>query len=173
MPRIGTLVLALACLCALALPAAAPAAIRAKTTVETKSGATRLVVKLTSTRALTARTRPRAVKVKRGRRTYLLARVRGSRAAAVSAGVWRSGAYRGSAAAALRALVGKGVKVLVTSRAGTASLSNTVTNPVIPTAPPAVTPPTTGSTPPAASRPAEIGGEEGKRQFHQALIDHM
>ncbi len=157
----------LVCLCALALPASAPAALRAKTSLETKSGAVRLVVKLTSTTRLTARTRPRSVKVKSGRRTYALTRARGAQAA-VAAGTWRSAAYRGRAAAALRSLAGKRVKVAVTTRAGTTTLNSNVPRPQQ-NAP--ITPPTIpGGSGPPAQRPAEVGGDAGKQQFHEALV---
>lgn len=170
-PRIGLLALVLVCLAALLAPATASAAFRAKTSVASANGASRIVVKLTSTTRLSARTRPRSVKVKVGRKLYALSRVRGTAVAAVAAGTWRSAAYRGAAGAAIAALAGKRVSVRVGSLAGTVSLPNTVARPPSATPTPGVTAPALpGGSAPPASRPAEVSGEEGKRQFHEALV---
>ncbi|HVE69613.1 MAG TPA: hypothetical protein VNB64_13630 [Solirubrobacteraceae bacterium] len=154
MPRIGTLVLVAGCLTALLLPASAPAALRAKTSVVTAGGASRLVVNLTSTTPLTVRTRPRSVRVRVGQRFYALGRVPGARATVVSAGVWRSAAYRGAAGLAVARLVGRPVRVLATSLAGTANLASIARRPPAPPGPtpPGPTPP--GPTPPGPNQPS-------------------
>jgi hypothetical protein len=121
-PVIGLLVVAF-----ILSAAPAEAAFKASTSLSSASGKVRLVVKLTSTKALTARTRPRSVKVKYGKKTYALAKARAS--ASVNAGTWRSAAYTGKAAAALSALAGKSVSVKVTSRAGTASARSAIPTP--------------------------------------------
>jgi hypothetical protein len=109
--------------------APANAAFKAGVSLSTSSGKVRLVVKLTSTRALTARTRPRSVKVKVGTKTYVLSKARVAAAKSVSAGTWRSAAYSGRAGAALSSLAGKSVSVKVTSLAGTTSVRSTVPKP--------------------------------------------
>lgn len=128
MPRRPLLAaLALAFLLGLAAPASADAALRATASIKTASGATRIVVKLSSPRALPLRSRPRTVKVKAGRKTYALARLRGSAvAAAVSYGTWRSAGARGAAAKPLVALAGRRITVLVATRAGTVTLKPAV-----------------------------------------------
>lgn len=171
MSRIGWLTTVLACLCILALPAAAPAAIRAKTTLQSASGTVRLVVKLTSTRSLTASTRPRSVKVKGGGKTYTLSRARGTSMATVSAGTWRSAVYRGRSAAGLSALAGKSVKVLVTSRAGTATV-----NSAVPRAPGPISP-GPGPAPNPSAQPLfqppgrELTGEETRPFLQRYLVN--
>ena len=135
----------------------AEAAFRAKSSLTTKAGATRLVVKLTSTTRLSARTRPRGVSVKAGRRIYKLARVRGTAAAAVRAGTFRTSGYRGSAAARLLALSGKRVSVRVRTLAGTRTLRSRVAPPRAPADPKPVPP---GSQPPFAAPGRELQGQE-------------
>ena len=68
----------------------ADATLRAKTSLATKAGATRIVVKLRSSDRLPARSRPRAVSVRARGRTYKLRRKRGAAAAAVNQGTRRS-----------------------------------------------------------------------------------
>ena len=109
--------------------APANAAFKAGVSLSTTSGKVRLVVKLTSTRALTARTRPRSVKVKVGTKTYTLSKAKAAAAKSVSAGTWRSAQYSARAGAALSALAGKSVSVKVTSLAGTSSVRSTVPKP--------------------------------------------
>jgi hypothetical protein len=113
------------------LLAAAPAdaSFKSPVSLSTSGGKVRLVVKLTSTKALTARTRPRSVKVKVGKKTYTLSKAKAAAAKAVSAGTWRSAAYAGKAGAALSALAGKSVSVKITSRAGTSTVRSTVPKP--------------------------------------------
>ena len=138
---------------------AADAAIRARATLEERSGAARTVVKLTSARRVAARARPRAVVVTSGRRTYRLKRARGAAAAAVRLGTWRSRFYRGVAAGRLRALVGRRVVVKVRSRAGTRSLRPKLKAPSAPNPPPG------GTAPPTGTQPGDITG--------QAAIDQL
>ena len=138
----------------------AEAAVKARTSLVTEAGATRIVVALSSSKRLSARKRPRGVSVKSGRRTYKLKRARGS-AAAVAYGTWRSKAYSGTAGARVMALAGKRVKVRIRSRAGTTTVRSKVA------------PPTTGggggggggSTPLFAKPAGELTG--------QAAIDHF
>jgi hypothetical protein len=118
----------LALVALLGLAPAADAKLKAKTSVSTKAGASRLVVKLTSTKRLTAATRPRRVSVKAGRTTYRLKRVG---AAAVSAGTWRGKAYRAKAAAKLLGLGGDRVTVRVGTRSGRRSLRSKVSVPSV------------------------------------------
>ena len=129
--RHGRLLIALPALLVGLLLTAAPAnaAFKAGVSLSTTSGKVRLVVKLTSTRALTARTRPRSVKVKVGTKTYTLSKAKAAAAKSVSAGTWRSAQYSGRAGAALSALAGKSVSVKVTSLAGTSSVRSTVPKP--------------------------------------------
>jgi hypothetical protein len=102
-----------ACLAALPLltvPAAASAA--PKLSATPKLQASRLVVTVTSARAFTARTRPRAVAVSAGAATYKLKA--GKRTARKS--VWRSATLPTDQAAGLN---GKALKIKVKTRAGT------------------------------------------------------
>jgi hypothetical protein len=111
---------------ALALTAqAAPAAITAKSSISTKAGASRIVVVLTSTAAVTRRARPKAVTVLAKGRRYRLSRA-GASAAAVRLGTWRSRAYRGAAAKRIIGLAGAAIKVKLRSAAGTRTLSTRV-----------------------------------------------
>lgn len=116
----GTVRLGCACVLLLtALVAAPPAAasVTATTSVVSSSGKTRPVVKLTSSKPVATRSRPRAASVVAKGRTYRLTRVSAS-AALVRLGTWRSAGYTGTKAAALRALAGTRVKVRLVTRAG-------------------------------------------------------
>ena len=145
---------------------AADAKITAKTSLATKAGATRIVVKLKSSRRLSARTRPRRVSVRAAGRTYRLRRVRGARAAAVSLGTWRSRAYRGSAAARLLGMAGERVRVKVRSRAGTRSLRRKLA------APRGGAPPG-GTAPPADPQPGDLPGQDAIDRLTAELRDGM
>src|SRR5919106_1750086 len=131
----------------------ADASLKAKPSLTTKSGATRIVVKLASSSRLSPRSRPRSVSVKAGRRIYKLKRVRGAQTAAVSLGTWRSAAYRGSAAAKLLALTGKRVAVRVRSRAGTSSVRSKLAGPP------------GGTAPPGGTQPGDITGQQAIDQL--------
>ena len=157
--RLALLVAPLALLC---LAPTGHATVRAKTSLATKSGATRIVVKLKSSRRLPAASRPRAVSVKAGGRTYRLKRVRGARTAAVGLGTWRSRAYRRSAAAKLLKLAGKRVTLKVRSRVGTRSLRPRLASPRR-TAPPGDT------TPPAEPQAGDITGQRAIDQLTAEL----
>ena len=76
--------MAVALVCALALPAAASAAPKLKATPSVK--ASRLVVTLTSSKAFTKKTRPRGVSVKAGGASYKLKQASRKR----KKSVWRS-----------------------------------------------------------------------------------
>jgi hypothetical protein len=112
----------------LALLALAPAAhaLKAKTSVTTKSGATRLVTKLTNDSPLGDQKRPRKVKIKGGGETYKLSKVGGASAAVVKLGTWRSDAYRGANAQPLLDLAGDRVKVIVKSLSGTTTVRSKI-----------------------------------------------
>ena len=100
--------------------AAAPAEgrLKARSTLETAAGKTRLVVKLTSTKRLTARTQPRRVSARTGKRTVRLSRLKGARVV-LGGGTWRSTVLKGRTLRGLRASVGKRLTITVMSRAGT------------------------------------------------------
>ncbi|MGH2761236.1 MAG: hypothetical protein ACRDL4_12730 [Thermoleophilaceae bacterium] len=166
------LLLVVAPLALLWLAPPAGAAIKAKTSLTTKSGATRIVVKLKSSRRVSARSRPRAVSVKAGRRTYKLKRVRGARAAAVRLGTWRSRAYRRSAARKLLRQAGKRVRVRVRSRTGTRSLRSKLAPPRG-TAPPGDVAPPGGVAPPGADQPGDITGQQAIDQLTAELRGGM
>ena len=135
---------ALAAVGALALPGAAGAAPKLKTTPS--FAGSRLVVTVTSGKAFTARTRPRAVKVAAGGATYNLKA--GARSARKS--TWRSGAL---SAAQLASLYATKVRISVKTRAGT--VKQTRSTPAAPAVPAPggsapTTPPPAAGTPPAA-----------------------
>jgi hypothetical protein len=96
----------------------AAARVKADAVLEQASGGTRIKVALTSTRSLSARKKPRSVKVKAAGKTVKLARVRAAGAAAGYASTWQSKVFTGSYAAALNALNGKALKVTIASRSG-------------------------------------------------------
>jgi len=136
-------------------PSAEAANVKAKTSLQTKSGETRIVAKLSSKNRLGARKRPRKVRVKAGGNTYRLKRVRGGASAArVNLGTWRSAAYRGSDAQALLDLVGERVRLIVSSRAGKTTLRPKL-------APPAGSTPAPGEgdPPPGEGDPPPGGGD--------------
>ena len=133
---------ALAAAGALALPAAASAA--PKLTTKPSFAGSRLVVTVTSAKKFTARTQPRAVKVKAGAATYKLKQ--GAKSARKS--TWRSGAL---SAAHLAGLYATKVRITVSTVAGT--VKQTRSTPAAPAAPaPGGSTPTTpgGGAPPAA-----------------------
>jgi hypothetical protein len=109
-------------------PAASAKITASSSLVNTANGKVQIAVDLTSSSALTSRTKPKAVAVKLGKKAYKLKRVRLA-SAAVSAGSWRSSAYGGTAGQKLRAAAGKKVTVKITSRAGTASVRSTLAAP--------------------------------------------
>lgn len=111
----------------LLLPATAEAKVSAAVTIETKSGASRLVVVLTSDKTLAARQRPKTVSAVGGGRTYKLTRGSG-KVTGKKLGTWRSKAYKGADATKIQALAGKKVSLRVRSRANRRStISATIT----------------------------------------------
>jgi len=96
-----------------ALPASARASLKASTSIQSSAGATRIVVKLSSTNKLSAKHTPRTVNVKAGKKRYKLSRARGASIATFSLGTWRSAGFTGSAAAKVLALQGTHVTVIV------------------------------------------------------------
>ena len=107
----------------------AQAALSASASLQTTSGKTRIVVKLTSSRAWTARTRPGSVKVRYKRKTYALSKARAAAAARGSSATFASAAYGGSAGASLVALARKRVSIVVATRAGRVTLGRTLAPP--------------------------------------------
>lgn len=107
---------ALAALIALILPAAADAKLAAAVTVETQAGKTRIVAKLTSTKRLAARQRPKTVSAVAGGRTYKL--TRSGKVTGKVLGTWRSAGVTGAAATRLQALAGKRVTLRIRLRSG-------------------------------------------------------
>lgn len=105
-----------AALIVLALPVAAEAKIAASVSVETAAGKTRIVAKLTSTKALAPRQRPKTVSAVAGGRTYKL--TRSGTVAGMKLGTWRSAAATGAAATRLQALAGKRVTLRIRLRSG-------------------------------------------------------
>ncbi len=137
----------------LLLPATAEAKVSAAVTIETKSGASRLVVVLTSDKTLAARQRPKTVSAVGGGKTYKLTRGTG-KVTGKKLGTWRSKAQKGSAATKLQSLAGKRLSLRVRTRAGRTSTVKTT----VP-APPAPAPgPTTGTTPAPATVPTTAPG---------------
>jgi hypothetical protein len=155
--------LPIALLALVALPSAAQADLKAKTSLTTKAGATKIVTKLTSDSPVGDQKRPRKVKVKGGGETYRLSRVGGASAAVVKLGTWRSDAYRGADAEALLDLAGDKVKVIVKSLAGRTTLRSKVAVPDESTPPPDPDPDPDPDTP--DPEPGDITG--------QAAIDQM
>ena len=147
-PRRWVAACGIAAVTSLAAAPAAPAALTAKATFVTISGAPRLEVGLTSTTALNARTRPRSVRVRLGKRTVRLKRVAGARAAAVSAGTWRSARLRGASLRAAQRLTGKRISVLVGTRRGLRRMSTTLALPAAGGGGGGVTPPPPPPPPP-------------------------
>lgn len=166
----------LVCACSLLLiplvaPQPAAAAVSAATSVVTSGGKTRLVVKLTSPKAVAKRSRPSAVSVVAKGRTYRLTRVSSS-AAIVRLGTWRSAGYTGTKAAALRALAGTKVKVRLVTPAGTRTLSSKIPSASTPapvTPAPGTPTPTTQPlfTPPAS----DLTGNAAYEAFKGYLAD--
>jgi hypothetical protein len=118
---VSVLVLLLA---AAAMPAEAK--LKATSSLVTTAGKTRVQVKLTSTKKLSARTKPRKVSAKTGKTKVKLKKAKAS-ATAVSAGTWRSAALSGTKLAKLRAKVGKRLAVTVVTRAGKTTLKPKLT----------------------------------------------
>jgi hypothetical protein len=136
---------ALAAAGALALPGAATAAPKLKTSPSFEGS--RLVVTVTSGKKFTSRTRPRAVKVAAGGATYKLKQ--GARSARKSK--WRSGALSTAQLAGLYA-----TKVRITVKTASGSVKQTRTAPPAPGPAPGGSAPTTpgptgGSAPPPAA----------------------
>lgn len=102
--------------------AAAPPSV--KVTMEQTGFQGRLVVTVSSSRAFTARTRPRAVTVRYKRASYRLRRARTARAAARATSTWRT-----SARAQFLRLLGKRVSVVVRTAAGSARFLRVVRRP--------------------------------------------
>lgn len=132
LPRLLSILLLTTGFALLAPAAQGSAKLKITTSVVKSADGTRVTVALTSKTSLSAKKKPRGVKVKAAGKTIRLSRVR---AAAASAGIfitsggpavtsagysssWRSAAFSGADAAALEALGGKSVKVTVSSRSG-------------------------------------------------------
>lgn len=164
-------------------PATADAKLTAKVSV-TESGGTRLVVALSSPRALPARLRATQVRVRAGRTTFTLMRPRGARTA-VAVGTWRTGVLSGARRTAARAAKGTLVTVLVRTRAGRQTLTSRVAGSAPPAATPtpaptpapapapapaAPTPPPTAQ-PPFAAPGRELTGQEAVQSFGQYFFN--
>lgn len=128
---------ALAAAGALALPAAAGAAPKLKTSPS--FAGSRLVVTVTSAKAFTKRTRPLAVKVRAVDATYSLSR----RARSARKSTWRTGTM---GASRLAQLSGTPVRISVRTASGTVKQTRT-----LPGAPAAPAPPPVSYTPPAGT----------------------
>ncbi len=158
------------------VPAPAHAAFKAETSIQTKSGVTRIVVALSSPRRVSAAGRPRSVSVRIGARSYKLTRAR-ARAAAVSLGTWRSSGYRGAAAQKLLAAQGKSVKVKIVTRGGSQTIASKIPAASAPTAPTAPAPAPTpapgpqGPQPLFAKPPAEQTGQAAYDGFKRYFLD--
>lgn len=157
--------------------APALAAITARTSIETRAGASRIVVKLSSASPVAVNRRPRAVSLVARGRTYRLTRARGS-AAAVALGTWRSAAYKGAAGAAVRALGGKRATLRLRSARGSTSVATTVAGattvaPGAPVAPAPATPPAAPPGTPAlfAAPGADRTGNEAYEAIKGYLAD--
>jgi hypothetical protein len=125
MPSRALLSAVLTALAVLLIPAAAEAKLAAAVTVETKAGKTRIVAKLTSTKTLAARQRPKTVRAVAGGRTYKL--TRSGTVTGKKLGTWRSAAVTGAAATRLQALAGKRITLRIRLRSGrSAALTATV-----------------------------------------------
>lgn len=128
---------ALVAILAVLLPTSAEAKVSAQVTVETKSGSTRIVATLSSTKTLPARQRPRTVTAVAGGRTYKLTRGTG-KVTGRKLGTWRSAAQNGSAATRVQGLAGKKVTLRLRTRAGKrVTVPGTVPAPAAPGATPA------------------------------------
>ena len=102
---------------ALLLPAAEAAApkLKAKAEVARAGDGVRLMVTVTSSKKLTARTKPRAVQVTAEGVSLNLVRGKAKRKSVV----WRSTVYRGEQAAAVEGLRGRRLDIRIRTRAGT------------------------------------------------------
>jgi hypothetical protein len=125
-----------AVLASLALAPSASAAVKAKVALLRVTNGVQLDVKLTSKKAFTRATRPRAVKLTAGTSSYKLKRVKATR----KASTWRSAVQSGTAATALENLGGDRVKLKVTTKRGKRTVRGKVK--ALPPAP--APPPTTG-----------------------------
>lgn len=94
--------------------------------VQTSAGATKIKVKLSSTTAVTRRTKPRSVSVTAGSDTYPLKLT--SSTTRTNLGTWQSDPYTGAQQEELFTHMDQTVQVVVRSRAGTKTL-NTNLNP--------------------------------------------
>lgn len=125
MPARALVLAALLALPALLVPAAAEAKLAATVTVETTSGKSRIAAKLTSTKSLAARQRPKTVSAVAGGKTYKL--TRSGKVTGTQLGTWRSKAVTGAAATKLQALAGKRVTLRIRLRSGKSTkLASTV-----------------------------------------------
>jgi hypothetical protein len=126
--RIARRLVPLSVLAVLLMAAAVPAQakLKATSTLVTTAGKTRLSVKLTSTKKLSARTKPRKVSAKTGKTKIKLKKVKGS-SAAVNAGTWRSAALSSTKLANLNAKVGKRLTIRVLTRSGKTTLKPKLT----------------------------------------------
>ncbi|MBI4898559.1 MAG: hypothetical protein HY827_09390 [Actinobacteria bacterium] len=107
--------------------AEASAKLKIATGVVKAADGTRVTVTLTSKTSLSAKKKPRGVKVKAAGKTIKLSRVRAATASAGYTSSWQSAAFSGADAAALEALGGKSVKVTVSARSGKTVRSSKVT----------------------------------------------
>lgn len=165
MKRRNVLAVVLVALGMHAAPSSAQAALSAKPALETRDGAARLVVTVTSPRGFTVRTRPRGVKVVAAAKRYVL-----RRSGADAAGsVWSTAQMRGASGIALYALAGKRVVISVRTRAGTTTLRRRVAPPRASERPPA--PPIGGRppSPPPGSGQAESTPSPAAPKGEQAL----
>jgi hypothetical protein len=147
---------------ALAIAAPASASVSLTPSLATSSGKTRLVIAISSTKAFTARTTPRGVTASGGGKTFTLSR----QTLRSRSSTWRTAAYTGRAAAALRGLLGKRITVKVRSNAGTTTLRR-----LLP-APKTVLPPTPPSSKPLFDPPGrELSGQEATPFLAKYFID--
>jgi hypothetical protein len=129
---------------ALVLAPAASAAVKTKVSlINAPNGGAQLQVKLTSKKAFTRATRPRAVKVTAGAVSYKLKRTKATR----KASTWRSPVMTGADKTALTQLVDKRVKVQVKTKRGKRTVRLKV-----PALPPTTTPNQPPPNPPGAGQ---------------------
>ena len=119
----GFLVVALLTVAPAGLAAPADAKLKAKSSLVSTGGKTRLIVKLASTTTLRAATKPRKVSAKVGTTKVKLKRAKGA-----GAGGWRSSALSASVLAKLNTKVGKRLTLVVTTRSGKITLRPKLTS---------------------------------------------
>ena len=95
--------------------------------VETSTGAFKIKVKLSSTRPVTKRTKPRSVKMKAGGETYPLKL--SSKTTRTNLGTWKSEAYTGAQQQALFQQIDQTVKIVVKSLSGTNAINSKLNPP--------------------------------------------